>query len=291
MTPTLPGMESPDSPGRFRQPSLIEIDVGPRQPSASPRRRPVLTRPIPRPGRVLYVAGEGAHGLHQRIQAWEYAWGHDVGGLTVLPQPVQLQQPAQVEALAQLCAEDRYRLVVLDTLARCLVGADENSARDIGIAVDAADRIRRAAGATVLLVHHTGKDGTNVRGSSALEGAMDTIYTISGDPNRLTLERTKRKDGPRHDRHMLALDPVLASCVVVSNRHGHESERTENERKLLSAFLDHFADTGASKSELRSIVKMPSSSFHRALKSLVRRGDLVNTGTDTATHYRTGEAE
>src|SRR3712207_8722728 len=61
--------------------------------------------------------------------------------------------------------------------------------------IDAAEQIKRATGSgAVLLVHHTGKDKTTVRGSSALEAAMDTVYTTEGDPLNMRLRRTKRKD-------------------------------------------------------------------------------------------------
>jgi predicted ATP-dependent serine protease len=133
------------------------------------------------PGPVLYVAAEGASGLSPRVAAWEYAWqAGRARGLTVWPEPVKLLERPRVDDLVALVREDGYRLVVVDTLARSLIGADENSARDVGLAVDAADRVKRATGCTVLLVHHTGKDRTTVRGSSALEAGVDTVYALDG---------------------------------------------------------------------------------------------------------------
>src|SRR3712207_8578017 len=59
--------------------------------------------------------------------------------------------------------------------------------------IDAAEQIKRATGSgTVLLVHHTGKDKQTVRGSSALEAAMDTVYTTEGDPLNLRLRRDRK---------------------------------------------------------------------------------------------------
>jgi RecA-family ATPase len=70
-----------------------------------------------------------------------------------------------VGELAAIITAQRYVLVVIDTLARCMVGADENSARDMGEAIDALDRLRRAAGSCVLPVHHMGKPNGTTRTS------------------------------------------------------------------------------------------------------------------------------
>lgn len=90
------------------------------------------------PGRVLYVAAEGAGGLSQRKLAWQrHKNVLTVERITWLPMAVNLLDIAQSEALASLSAEMKPglaaptvkpALVVIDTLARCLVGGDENSA-------------------------------------------------------------------------------------------------------------------------------------------------------------------
>jgi hypothetical protein len=50
------------------------------------------------------------------------------------------------------------RMVVIDTLARCFGGNDENDARDMGAFIEGCDVIKQKTGATVLVVHHSGKD-------------------------------------------------------------------------------------------------------------------------------------
>jgi hypothetical protein len=57
-----------------------------------------------------------------------------------------------------------HDFIILDTLARCMVGADEDSAKDCGIVVDALTRLlsHTPGGRGVALgVHHAGKDGKN----------------------------------------------------------------------------------------------------------------------------------
>jgi hypothetical protein len=46
--------------------------------------------------------------------------------------------------LGEWAAEHRPALVVFDTLARSMVGGDENSARDMGQLIDGAEHVRQA---------------------------------------------------------------------------------------------------------------------------------------------------
>jgi AAA domain len=121
-----------------------------------------------RAGPVLYVAAEGSAGLGARVEAWVEGFRADPPGrFRAYPDTVNLREAGQRDTLAEWATTDRPGLVVFDTLARSMVGGDENSARDMGELIDGAEQVRAASGATVLLVHHTTKDGTSIRGSSA----------------------------------------------------------------------------------------------------------------------------
>jgi hypothetical protein len=247
--------------------------------------RPWMGREVQR-GPVLYVAAEGAYGLHRRLSAWEYGWGRDIDddGLVVLPEPVNL---LDAQAVAELAAAARGRLlVVVDTLARCMVGGDENSARDMGIAVESLYRLRDATdGGTVVVVHHTGKDKVTSRGSVALEAGADIVYRTEGDSRLMRMTRTKRKDGPEEDTLQLRLSQVLDSGVVVS---AVGADMNGNARSLMSVFMSAFCATGATKAELRTAADLPPASFARSLNELVTAGALVNEGTDMRPFYKAG---
>ena len=238
-----------------------------------------------RQGPVLYVVAEGVAGVHQRIAAWEHAWQRDVE-MDVLPIPVNLLRPVAVLELERLIRERQYALVVLDTLARCLVSGDENSAKDMGVAVDAADRLRRAASSGVLLVHHTGKDRDTVRGSSALESGVDTVYRTKADGGTISLSRTKAKDAALHDELELSLLPVLSSAVVqVSHRAvGLSFETIESQRRLLAVARDLCGTTGLPGGELKAAADLPRTTYYRALEALLSQGVLLNIGTQKRPH-------
>jgi hypothetical protein len=240
--------------------------------------------------KVLYVAAEGAYGLKGRTNAWEVGWHTSIGDddLAILPQPVNLTNTAEVRNLAALIEWGGYGFIVLDTLARCMVGADENSAKDCGEVVDALHQLRQATPdgrGVVLGVHHTGKDGKTFRGSSVFEAGADTVYAVKADCGQISLEREKRKDGPESDYHELMLEPLegTGSCVVNVSRGVRQIDRAD---QLLSHFLSHFGDTGATPTQLIETCDMSKPTIYRALADLRERGDLINTGTDKRPFYK-----
>jgi AAA domain/Bifunctional DNA primase/polymerase, N-terminal len=247
--------------------------------------------------RVLYVVGEGAFGFKGRVEAWEVGWQTKISDerLSILPVPVNLMRPVEVDNLMALIDWGGYSLVVLDTLARCMVGADENSAKDCGIVADVMTRLlaRTPGGRGVVLgVHHTGKDEKTLRGSSAFEGGADTVYFTARDEGLITLTREKRKDGPENDHHLLKLDPIAGtgSCVIgVSHGMSHEGETFDRTATLRLIMSQHFVSTGATAAQLRQLAvddgPMTRPTYYRALSELLESGWLVNTGTEKRPFY------
>ncbi len=245
--------------------------------------------------RVLYVAAEGAFGLKARIDAWEQGWHttiHD-DQLEILPRAVNLTNAADIRELAALIRWNGYGFVLLDTLARCMVGADENSAKDCGLVVDALTRLREhtpGSRGVVTGVHHTGKDGKTFRGSSVFEAGADTVYAVTADNGVITLDREKRKDGPQQDRHELRLDLIdgTDSGVISAHRGVGISVRGD---KLVGIFDHQFAHTGATKAEFRAAAidaGMANMTYYRGVHDLLESGALVNTGTDKRPFYVKG---
>jgi hypothetical protein len=247
--------------------------------------------------RVLYIVGEGAFSFKGRVAAWETGWQQRISDecLSVLPQSVNLTNTAEVNNLRALIDWGGYQFVILDTLARCMVGADENSAKDCGIVVDAMTRLMNSTPdgrGVVLGVHHAGKDGKTLRGSSALESGADTVYFTNRDEGVIDLKREKRKDGPEHDHHLLTLDPIPGTnscCLSVSHRMsqgGETGSRTATLRRIMSQY---FGVTGAKAADLRHMAvdegPLTKSTYQRALSDLLKCGELTNTGTDKRPFY------
>lgn len=154
-------------------------------------------------GAVMYVVGEGGIGVPRRIKAWEKKHGVKLNNLYLVNRPVFPVRREEMQEMIKAARDVKsrtgqpVRLIVVDTLARCFGGNDENDARDMGAFIEGCDVIKRETGATLLVVHHSGKDDTKgARGSSAFRAALDAEFNVrrEGDGGAIILTCTKMKD-------------------------------------------------------------------------------------------------
>jgi hypothetical protein len=150
-----------------------------------------------RPGNVVYLAGEGHHGLRGRVAAWKHH--HQAGSLAMwlskdgcdLNTPAgYLQVVEQVRGLPENPA-----IIVVDTLHRFLAG-DENSAQDAKTMLDACNSLMNEFHCSVILVHHTGvaeEAQHRARGSSAWRGALDIEISIVPGKDGVPMQIVQRK--------------------------------------------------------------------------------------------------
>jgi hypothetical protein len=146
-------------------------------------------------GTVVMIVAEGAGGMSNRIKAYQQQHGAIGERMRILPRPVQVSDIAGWQVLVEACRRLEPVMVVIDTQARVTVGLEENSAKEMGIFVEAAERIRAATGACVIPVHHTGRQGGDARGSSAIDGAQGTeLKVVRQDAMTGVLKTEKQKD-------------------------------------------------------------------------------------------------
>lgn len=142
---------------------------------------------ITEPGHVIYVAAEGRGGLKKRVLAWWEANDRpDMSRIHFLPEAVNLLGPSEVALLKNTieAVPGPVKMIVVDTMARSMVGGDENSAKEVGQVIEALDGLKVAG---KLVVHHTGKNGSE-RGSSALRGAADLMILVRREENAPNVE-------------------------------------------------------------------------------------------------------
>lgn len=166
-------------------------------------------------GDVIYLCGEGHHGLRGRLMAWQVAHGiEDVGPLVVSDGPSDLDNLSELNTVVQdiVATGVKPSLIVVDTLNRFMSG-DENSAQDTRAFLDACSTLMHEFDCTVLIVHHTGLNQEaqdRARGSSAWKGAMDIEISIKPDgPGKFTLSQVKNKDGELVTPMSLELESVV----------------------------------------------------------------------------------
>jgi hypothetical protein len=200
-------------------------------------------RPVKRCA-VLYIAGEGVRGVGKRVKAWLIHHGleEQSGAFRLVSAAIDLRNTevtGRVVRTALKAAEDdgvRAGLVVIDTLARAMVGADENSSQDMGLAVQGTDQIREGIEAATLTVHHTGKDSDKgPRGSSALGGAVDCQIRVERAEMSVTLTIEKQKDDEEGE-------PITLTAQKVALDGGELTETSPTSLVLVAS------DAGASPS-------------------------------------------
>ena len=153
-----------------------------------------------KPGNVVYLAGEGHHGLRARIAGWKHHHGAATLNMWLSKDGCDLNTPEGYlrvsTAIKSLPAAPS--IIVVDTLHRFLLG-DENSAQDAKTMLDACAKLMQEFRCSVLLVHHTGVSDEaqhRARGSSAWRGALDIEISVvpSSDNQPMQIVQRKSKD-------------------------------------------------------------------------------------------------
>lgn len=202
-----------------------------------------LVGTISQVGTAVYVAGEALSTLQPRVIAWEEAHKLELNQVFIWPEPLNLLDTKSVIGFIDEILDLKPTLIVVDTLARCMPGADENSAKDMGIAVTNLDAIRRATKACILVVHHTGKSGADERGSTALRGACDTMIKLENNSDGLiTLKCDKSRISSGFEDVQLRLVGQGESAILrLSSRVTDEfdSNPSPGQLKILRVIQDY----------------------------------------------------
>jgi predicted transcriptional regulator len=235
-----------------------------------------------KPGGVLYISAEGSAGLGVRTRAWLTARSQSDERIRIrfLPDAVNFLDTAQLARAARTiqALNAPPALIVVDTMARTMIGGEENSARDVGQFIDAIDRLRRPHNAAALIVHHTGKAGDDERGSSALRGAADAMHSLKPDGASLRLTCEKLKDAEEYSPWNLHLTPTANSCVLALG--SNPDALSVQERTILETLPAAFGSDRPTSAKLLAASGIPERSFYRAVTDLEQRGliDSEQTG-------------
>lgn len=230
--------------------------------------------------KVYYVAAEGASGYDPRKQAWELANKKSAGELYFIGKEVNLFSETETDEFIDAFKTHTPQLIVFDTLAMCMRGGDENSARDMGIVISNCRRIQKQLNTAILVVHHTGKSGNSERGSSALRGAADSMIEVSNSDGLITVESSKLKDGKPFDTYHMRLvefgtsvAPMFATKVI--DVPGQALTKTE--KAVLEALnLAIFAESGAKSSQLKDhLNNVPINTLYKVLSRLKQQNLIV----------------
>ncbi|UAK39660.1 AAA family ATPase [Gordonia bronchialis] len=249
---------------------------------------------IGEPEHVIYVAAEGAAGLRARILAWCEHHGIDPRVLEptlhILPVPVQLgNRSTDVTQTAEAAQQLPAALVILDTRSKCTIGLEENSNTDQASAVAAAEQISEA-GATVLVIHHTGRVGNNPRGATAWDGGVWSDLRIKeGKDFAVTVRCEKHKDAPSGCSHGYQLvdqqvseaamphssENARSTLVCVSRGGATRGPVSKSESLIVEALCE---TPGVTAGHLTEATGIPRATVYKRLNALVENGNVVKSG-------------
>lgn len=240
-------------------------------------------------GHVVYVAAEGVTGYSPRWEAWKVQNKTDSDRLYFYVQEINMMSMEQVELFIEDIEPLRPVMVILDTVARCMVGADENSTRDMGMFVSHVDKMRRYLDCGVLLVHHTGKDGS-MRGNTALYAACDSVVFLTKMDSRIALHNESDKGGKnKYQREApsryMALRPITvnindttvqsAALVPADQILTMPSDPLTSNEQIILDLLGSGGEYSAK--ELASMGDLSQSSTYHAIKSLLGKGRILKS--------------
>jgi KaiC/GvpD/RAD55 family RecA-like ATPase len=177
-------------------------------------------------GNMVYLAGEGHHGLRSRIAAWKHHNSVTSLNMWVSKSGVDLNTAEGylkvLEAVRAL--KIKPSVITVDTLHRFMAG-DENSAQDAKTMLDACAALMQEFGCTVILVHHTGVSDEaqhRARGSSAWRGALDIEISIVPSKPSKPMEIIQRKS---KDAEMAHTVYVELESVAIPNWFDEDGEQ------------------------------------------------------------------
>lgn len=253
---------------------------------------------------VLYVAAEGSWSVRLRVAAGCRFHKRTPGLFGLVPMAINLLDPsADVDALIELITAKAAELgaavglVVVDTLARVMVGGDENDAEDMGRLIAAGERIRQSTGAAVLFIHHAGKDaGRGARGHSSLRAALDTEFIVSADEalklHHLKVSKQRDLSG-KGETFTVRLVPVelgvdqwsnpITACAVVQVETEAKGQPRPRMTPAQLAVMGYMAgqERGVKRAEIVTALEpqgVSRPSVYRAVNDLVMAGLLAVVG-------------
>lgn len=196
-------------------------------------------------GGVMFFAGEGFRSVKSRAQSWLKYHGY---GTKPADAPEWLRKfdlrgdvpnfftgGEDYDLMLDRVAKTKPRLVIVDTLQKAVAGADQNSASDMAVVHDRLARLKSVVdGMAVIVIAHSTKDDSSVRGSSSLEDDADFVFHAAkasgAHPNQLSVR--KQRDGSEPEPLDYYLAPVGRSVVISSTKSAGVGSMVDERQKI-----------------------------------------------------------
>ena len=262
-------------------------------------------------GDVIFVACEGRDSMLRRSLAWESLKndGKDVDHAYITRTEIVVGSNPEAENSTEELSrfiEDKGikpRLIFIDTMNYTLGRFKENDSNDMTAYFQTLARnLIRKYGATVVLVHHTNKDAADIRGSTAIRGALDFLAMVKQKDGQFVFQNVKHKD-----REELAPMYFESRSTLISLADGKVEENmalfpaakrikdlalTAGQRELIDCLKQSVGIGGCmQKKTLRQRLGVESGNWARDyVKPLVELGYLQEVDKVTLKLLKTGDS-
>lgn len=240
--------------------------------------------------RVIYVAAEAIEDYEARVNAWSAHYSMPVENLFFWREPLRLGDSADVERFITAIQVIGPALIVLDPLADCMTGLDENTASDMGIAIGAMNTIRRVTHAAIAIVHHTGWNDERERGHSVLRGACRIVVKIEmRDDGQIRFSCVKKNQGVKFTPRLFRLVAAgemggvlpLPAHLVLTGR----TKPTERMLRVMEALTTEPLRKGATHTQLMQDTNIAAGTLNRVLTVLTESGFIRSWEKGRAVYY------
>ena len=176
----------------------------------------------------------------------------------------------------------RPRLILLDPLVR-LHSANENDATEIAQLLSYFRELQRRMNTSVVLVHHTRKNGSGSQGGQSLRGSGD--FWAFGDSNLYLRHVKEQLILSMEHRAAAPPDPVSLQLIATDETAVHlevigtlRSEKQERDATLANAVLSALAaEPALTRGQLRDKLSVKNQRLGRVLMKLEAEGAIART--------------
>lgn len=184
-----------------------------------------------------------------------------------------------IQKLKEKIILENIGFILMDALVDITPGANENDAKEMIPALLNLRWLCEETGVTILLIHHAGKsEESSSRGTSAIEGGVDTMFKISLNKKsgKTTIESKKERD----------IKYIKFSFVINYSDYDVKIETTETDKEINQPFLSksekfilkYLLDEGCSSKtdiEKSAIDKIKTGTLHAGFLSLMNNKKYI----------------
>jgi hypothetical protein len=180
--------------------------------------KPFLGQHKVQQGEAVFIACEGRDSVLRRVGAWNHLKndGNFVKSAYISSKEIVVNAPDQADVSVEQyvkamdLAGIHPKVFFIDTMNYSLGSAKENDANDMTQYFrKIANGLINKFGCVAVLLHHTSKNGDDIRGSSSIRGALDALFLVSRDSAGIfTVKNDKHKDRDKIEPFYLEARPV-----------------------------------------------------------------------------------